>query len=168
MDVSLAGMPGWRASPGTRRSRRSASPYTKSSPICVTPAYPALSRTHFRLAAPAPDPHTERVTAPARRRREQILHNPVVRPVSSEHADYCLFQITDVTSPLHESGYCGCQNARTTRSLIRPLTRSSRSTTTALFSGSTARWIMPWVMDSRVARQRLDFCCSRTISWFLR
>ena len=28
---------------------------------------------------------------------EQILHNIVVRPVSSEHADYCLLQITDVT-----------------------------------------------------------------------
>jgi PAS domain S-box-containing protein len=28
---------------------------------------------------------------------EQILHNIVVRPVSSEHANYCLLQITDVT-----------------------------------------------------------------------
>ena len=97
-DVSLAGMIGWPASRGGRHSKLSASLSTKCSPMRASTRLPGVIEDSFQVGSSSILTHTLNALLPLQGEGgEPILHNIVVRPVSSVHANYCLLQITDVT-----------------------------------------------------------------------
>ncbi len=96
---------------------------------------------------------------------EPILHNIVVRPVSAEHANYCLLQITDVTVAVtRERVLRERQNARYHAIVDSAPDAIITIDNNRVFNGSTARWIMSWVTDTPSCSGRNSTsCCSRTI-----
>ena len=81
-----------------RHRKCSASPSSKSSPRCATPVCPSVIADAFQVGSSSILTHTLNALLPLQGEGgEPLLHNIIVRPVSSAHANYCLLQVTDVT-----------------------------------------------------------------------
>ena len=96
--VFLAGMPGW-----PRVTRRPTQQVIGKSLYEIFPdvrntRLPGIIEDAFQVGSSSILTHTLNTLLPLQGEGgEPILHNIVVRPVSAEHANYCLLQITDVT-----------------------------------------------------------------------
>ena len=97
-DVSLAGMLGWLASPDSRHSIVIGKSFFEIFPDARGTRLPGVIEDAFQVGSSSILTHSLNALLPLQGESgEPILHNIVVRPVSSEHANYCLLQITDVT-----------------------------------------------------------------------
>ena len=106
-------------------------------PRCVTPVCRMSSNRLLRVGSSSILTHTLNALLPLQGENDEpLLHNIVVRPVSSVHANYCLLQVTDVTVAVtRERVLRERQNARYHAIVIPLQTRSSRSMITAIFNG---------------------------------
>ena len=91
-------MNGWPAFRATRLATCSANRSSKSFPEVRQTRLLDVIEDSFRAGSSSILTHTLNALLPLQGENgEPLLHNIVVRPVSSVHANYCLLQITDVT-----------------------------------------------------------------------